>query len=38
MTTTLNIGTQKYSYNKYVKYNKYIKIGDEKLWKIYIKK
>ena len=33
MTTILNIGVHKSNYN-----NKYIKIGDEKLWKIYIKK
>ena len=31
MTDTLNIETQTYSYNKKIKFDKYIKIGDEKL-------
>ena len=36
MTDLLTTRTNKCNYKRYDK--KYIKIGDEKLWKIYIKK
>ena len=36
MTTILNTIVHKDNYKKYN--DKYIKIGDEKLWKVYIKK